>query len=246
MRFSILLAGLLPCLAWAAAPKQQAMQLFDSHRQREIALETYLPSATAACLATKNCPVALISPGYRVSHTAYSFIAQFLNQRGYFVASIAHDLPSDLALQTEGNIYANRLPLWARGAENLRFVKQELAAKYPQFAWQNLLLIGASNGGDISTLFAHQRPDMVSAVITLDHRRLALPRTNQPRILSIRASDFEADDGVLPNAKEQAQFGIQIEKIAGAKHNDMQDAGSAELKQKILSIMQQFLDAKPK
>jgi hypothetical protein len=46
-------------------------------------------------------------------------------------------------------------------------------------------------------------------------------------VLSIRASDTEADPGVLPTAEEQQEFGACIVRIAGSRHNDMYDGGVA-------------------
>ncbi|MDQ2989758.1 MAG: alpha/beta hydrolase, partial [Pseudomonadota bacterium] len=51
----------------------------------------------------------------------------------------------------------------------------------------------------------------------------------------IRASDTEADPGVLPSD------GACIVKIDGARHNDMFDGGSAQLKQTIAQTMERFL-----
>lgn len=220
---------------------QQSALLFDAVRNREIPVQIYFPTRDGECVEHRRCPVAILSGGYGSNHKAYSFIAHALNDRGYLVVSIQHELSSDAPLAFDGDLYTLRMPVWHRGVENLRFARTTLAAKYPQFNWQHLVLIGHSNGGDISALLATEQPAMVSTLITLDHRRMPLPRTFSTRVLSIRASDFDADPGVLPNSQEQSKFGMGIVKLKGAKHNDMQDGGSPELKRSILASMESFL-----
>lgn len=75
----------------------------------------------------------------------------------------------------------------------------------------------------------------MSALVTLDNRRSPLPRDKAIRVLSIRASDTMADPGVLPSE------GACIVKIDGSRHNDMSDAGSAQLKQTITQALELFL-----
>lgn len=53
-------------------------------------------------------------------------------------------------------------------------------------------------------------------------------------MLAIRASDTEADPGVRPSE------GACIVKIDGSRHNDMSDAGSAQLKQTISATLELF------
>jgi pimeloyl-ACP methyl ester carboxylesterase len=101
-----------------------------------------------------------------------------------------------------------------------------LRAVHPGYGWERVVLVGHSLGGDSSALVARESPQSVVALITLDTRRSALPRTRSPRVLSIRASDTEADPGVLPTADEQQEFGSCIVRIAGSRHNDMYDGGS--------------------
>lgn len=62
-------------------------------------------------------------------------------------------------------------------------------------------------------------------IISLDNRRMELPRTKQPRIYSLRSSDQPADEGVLPTIEEQEKFGIKIIKLPNTIHNDMNVVG---------------------
>jgi len=195
------------------------------------------------CAPARRCPVAMLSGGYGIGYLDYAFLARALNALGYLVVSIQHDLPTDAALATTGDLVALRTPAWQRGAENIRFARTVLAAEYPGFAWESVVLLGHSNGGDISAWLAHDDPGVVSALITLDHRRMPLPRAAAPRTLSIRAGDFPADPGVLPTPEEQRTFGIRIVEINGARHDDMTDAGSRKLKRAIVGQIRKFLQS---
>jgi hypothetical protein len=124
-------------------------------------------------------------------------------------------------------------------------VIDEAAPRYPQFDWQHLLLVGHSLGGDSSAQFAADNPSRVSGLISLDSRRVALPRSAGIHVLTIRASDTTADPGVLPDEEERRRYGSCVVRIEGARHNDMQDAGSEELKAGIISAIATFLAPGP-
>ena len=231
------LIGLLASLSSAARASDESgtLALFDEKRSRRIPVEIYLPSESIRCTAERRCPVAVVSAGYGVRHTSYSFIADALNDQGYLVVAVQHELPSDPPLAREGDLFALRSQAWKRGAENIRFVRSTLSAKYPFFEWEQLVLVGHSNGGDISAWLVMESPSEVAALVTLDHRRVPLPQSAFPRTLSIRASDFEADHGVLnPTAC--------IVTLGYARHNDMSDAGSPRLRSDVSSIMRSFLN----
>ncbi|MFC4655869.1 MULTISPECIES: hypothetical protein [Rheinheimera] len=200
----------------------------------------YAPPSNAPCQLQKRCAVALLSAGYGLKPGDYAFLANTLIELGYLVVAVQHELPSDPPISTSGDLFTNRLPMWQRGADNLRFVRQSLAQTDSDYDWNQLLLIGHSNGGDISALVLTQNPDFANTLVTLDHRRYPLPRDTQLKVLSIRASDFEADPGVLP--QQSAQNGSQcITTIAGSHHNDMNDYGPAPLKAEITQRLLQFL-----
>ncbi len=211
--------------------------LHDASRDREIPVAIYIPRP-----AMDTPRVALLSSGYGEQHTAYSFIAEDLMAHGFVVVAVQHELPTDLPLASAGDLFTERLPNWTRGTENLSFVLTALADEYRQYDWSGLLLVGHSNGGDISALFAHTHPDQIAAVITLDNRRYPVPRNENIRVLSVRAADFEADAGVLPSVAEESRYPIQIVKLGAARHNDMHDGGNDTLKHQISDAIRQFLD----
>ena len=223
------------------AASHSSQRLFDPARQRPIVVEVYLPEAAATCTKTHRCPTALLSAGYGIDHGHYSFAASALTELGYLVVSVQQELPSDPPLPTEGDLFAARTPNWQRGAANLRFVVQALRDTHPEFDWERPMLIGHSNGGDISAWLVRESPDFAGALVTLDSRRVPLPRTGVPRVLSIRAEDFPADDGVLPSLDERRTSGACIVTLAGAHHDEMHDGGPAALRQRIARSIRRFL-----
>ena len=55
-----------------------------------------------------DLPVVIINHGYGAKNTEYSFIANVLADKGYFVISIQHDLESDAPLPRTGNLFERR------------------------------------------------------------------------------------------------------------------------------------------
>jgi pimeloyl-ACP methyl ester carboxylesterase len=227
--------------AVAAPPRVQTITLVDANRERPVPVQLYFPANGSGCLRRKSCPVAFISPGYGMPHTSYSFIADALAAQGYFAIAVQHDLPSDPPLNAKGDLVTVRTPAWQRGAENLQFTKRELSRLYPDHDWSALTLVGHSNGGDISSLLLRDTPGFATGLITLDHRRVPLPRSDSLKVLSIRASDFEADPDVLPSESEAASTGTCIVEIPGSRHNDMADDGPSPLKAEINTLISGFL-----
>lgn len=214
--------------------------VFDQQRNRTIPIAVAAPEKVKCTIKTK-CPVALISAGYGVAHTEYSFLEKELTTQGYFVVSIAHELEQDPPLSVTGNLFETRAENWQRGTVTLKYLQKVLAKRYPNADFDRVTLVGHSNGGDISSWLANEAPNYVEQVITLDHRRVPLPRNKAIRALSIRASDYPADDGVLYTRRELNEFNGCIVKISNAKHNDMSDSGPAELKITIKEIMRTWL-----
>jgi predicted dienelactone hydrolase len=223
--------------------KTENLDLFDNTRNRSIPVTLYLPVAEMNVTRAKNTKLkfAILSHGYGMKNTEYSFIANNLAARGYLVASIQHELPGDEPPATTGKLSETRRPNWERGVQNILFVIQELRRLKPHLDFEHLLLIGHSNGGDMTMLFAEEHSKLVSKVITLDNRRMPFPRTKNPRILSLRSSDQTADAGVLPSAPEQKKFGIKIIKLEDTKHNDMWDGATEKQKREINKIISSFL-----
>lgn len=215
-------------------------ELWDASRERQIPIALYFPDRPRDCTLRRLCPVAFVSPGYGLSHTDYSFVADTLSKSGYLVVAIQHDLPTDPALSKTGNLFASRMPAWQRGAENISFVRNALSRTYTGYDWGHLVLIGHSNGGDISALALHESPTLATALVTLDNRRYPLPRDRTISILSIRGGDFEADAGVLPTAQE-SDAGTCITTIPDSRHNDMNDHGPIQLQSQISTLILQFL-----
>lgn len=108
--------------------------------------------------------------------------------------------------------------------------------------FNTITLIGQSNGGDMTALFPQKYPGVVSRIITMDNRRMALPRTKNPKVFSLRSSDQPADEGVLPTAEEQKKFNIQIIKLPNTIHNDMDNRGNSEQKKEIIEYVLRFLE----
>lgn len=246
MRTVLLLSMLLlpACTAMpegSKPPRSQSLELSDPGRGRRIAVELRFPAPRYRCTPARRCGVALLSPGYGLPHTAYSFLAERLTSIGYLVVAIQHDLPSDPSLPRGGPPYVVRMPAWKRGVANLRFVRGMLEKEHPQYDWARLALIGHSQGGDISALALHESPGFAQVLVTLDNRRHPLPRDPSIRVLSIRGSDFEADPGVLPTDAERAQSGACITRIDDARHDDMHDAGPDGLKAAIGRRVTAFL-----
>lgn len=237
----VLAALLMAGSTSAAPPRVMPMDLVDHDRGRQVPVHIYHPTPESACVPQASCPVALFSPGYGIPHTSYSFLANYVAEQGYLVIAVQHDLPSDPPLVGKGDLVTVRTPAWRRGAANLRFVKSELAQALPDYNWSDLTLIGHSNGGDISSLLLQESPKFADRLITLDHRRVALPQDPSLAVLSVRGSDFEADPEVLPSEAESRTGSICVVEIPNSRHNDMFDGGPPKLKLEIIRLIGPFL-----
>jgi dienelactone hydrolase len=232
------------CLWSCGTPKNayligtQSVTLIDSVRNRNIPIEIY----SNANPKMNNHQLVVMSTGYGSSNTEYSYIAKSLIAFGYLVVCVQHEQPSDPPIPSGENIYKLRMPTWERGVKNVEFVISAMKQKYQNIDNQKVILIGHSNGGDISMLFATLYPQKVSKVITLDHRRMPIPKVHKPSILSFRADEFEADKGVLPDSTTQKMYNIQIINLKNTKHDDLRDIGSQELKKVITDKIIQFLN----
>jgi predicted dienelactone hydrolase len=228
-----------PTIAAGVLGPPATLALFDSARQRSVPVLLYLPAPSRRPAHLK---AAIISHGYGGHNTDYSFIARDLVAHGYCVASIQHELPTDEPIPTTGNPRVVRRPNWERGVQNILFVRQTLRQKYPRVDFGQLLLVGHSNGGDMTMLCAEEHPELVQRIITLDNRRMPFPRAHRPQVLSLRSSDQAADDGVLPTPAEQQQFGITIVKLPNIIHNDMWDGATPAQRQEMSQAISRFLE----
>jgi pimeloyl-ACP methyl ester carboxylesterase len=217
--------------------RTEQLALFDPARSRSVPLALYYRDA-----AEPRPKLAVLCHGHGGQHTDYSFIARNLVAHGYFVASVQYELPGDPPLATSGNLREARRPNWEQGVQDLLFVRQALRRMHPELDMEHLLLVGHSNGGDIAMLFAHEHAERVEKVISLDNRRMPLPRTRTPRVLSLRSSDQVADEGVLPDVAEQRALGMKVIPLPGTRHDDMWDGATEAQKREINGIISAFLE----
>ena len=232
-------------LASKFAIRHETVSWLDPSRNREVmvTLAVRRDAEMKAIAGIQKLPVAIVSHGNTVRNTEYSFIANVLAARGYLVASIQHDLPSDVPLMTKpGSLYVGRLGVYERGLKNIFFALGNLKKLMPDADYDHLTLVGHSNGGDISMFFAQQHPEMVRRVVTLDNLRVPFVTSGAARILSFRSNDprFKTDPGVLPDDQTAKEAGIDIVPT-DFQHTDMSDRGPDEVKEKIQSTLDQFL-----
>lgn len=231
----LLVLMLLSVFTFKSKPKTD--QWIDDSRSRLIPVRIYPQK--------KDVPanhLIIINGGYRSTLEDYDFIAKEFSTANCLVVSIQYDLDGDPAIATTGNIYEQRLPVWKEGVKTLSYVLQRIDSLYPTFKDIKPILIGHSNGGDIATLYTTLYPEQVEALITLDHRRMPLPRISNPRILSLRAGEFQADAGVLPNIEEEKLYSLKIITYQQAKHGDFDKSGSKAFHQQFLKDISTFLD----
>lgn len=232
-------------LASKLAIRHETFAWFDSSRNRPVVVDVAVrrDAEMKAMAGILKLPVAVVSHGNTVKNTEYSFLANVLAARGYLVASIQHDLPTDTPLMTKaGSLYVGRLGVYERGMQNIFFALGEMKQAFPDADYEHLTMVGHSNGGDISMFFAQQHPDMVRRVVTLDNLRVPFVTSGAARILSFRSKDpqFKTDPGVLPDATTAKEAGIDIV-ATDFQHTDMSDRGPDTVKQKIQDTLDQFL-----
>lgn len=222
--------------------KSDSANWLDNSRNRLIPVAFYFPIVN---YKISNQQLVIISHGYGenkpFANKSYSYLTEKLASKGYYVVSIQHELPTDDLLPLTGIPQIVRRSNWERGAENILFVLNELKKINPELDFKHVNLIGHSNGGDMTVLFAYKYPKLVDKIISLDNRRMELPRTSQPKIYSLRSSDQPADEGVLPTVAEQEKFGIKIIKLPNTIHNDMNDRGNKKQKREINAYVLGFL-----
>jgi pimeloyl-ACP methyl ester carboxylesterase len=205
--------------------------LMDAARKRPVPILLY------GTLGGGRKPLAIISHGYGAHNGAYSFLANALVARGYLVASIEHlERPGDPPMVNIGNLAMLRRPVWQIGADSIGFVIMEMARRGLADTSGGAVVIGHSNGGDMTMLFATQHPEQVRVALSLDNRRMPLPRLRRPKICSLRSSDQVADAGVLPSPAEQAALGMSIV-AAAVKHDDMWDGAATEQRATMLKAV---------
>jgi hypothetical protein len=228
---------------WAI--RHETLELYDAARQRPVSVDIAVRRdyELKADNGFSRLPIAIISNGNTVRNTEYSFLANVLAARGYLVASIQQDLPSDPPLVTKiGMPYVGRRDIYMRCEANILFVLGELQKREPHAEYDHLTLVGHSNGGDVSMYFAHQHPELVSKVVTLDNLRVPFVLSDRMKILSFRSKDpnFKTDPGVLPSPEAARARGVDIVNT-GALHTELSDRGPASVKEKIQATLDKFL-----
>jgi len=228
---------------WAI--RHETLNLYDKARQRPVAVDLAVRRdyEMKADNGFGKLPIAFISNGNTVKNTEYSFLANALAARGYLVASIQQDLPTDPPLMTKvGELYVGRKEVYMRCEANILFVLGELQKMQPNADYDHLTLVGHSNGGDVAMYVAHQHPELVSKVITLDNLRVPFVLSKNLKILSFRSKDpnFRTDPGVLPSAAQAKKDSIDIINT-GALHTELSDRGPDSVKEKIQATLDKFL-----
>jgi hypothetical protein len=228
---------------WAI--RHETLNLFDATRQRPVSVDLAVRRdyEMKANNGLWKLPVAIISNGNTVRNTEYSFLANVLAARGYLVASIQQDLPTDPPLMTVvGQPYVGRRPVYLRCEANILFVLDQLQKIQPNAYYNHITLVGHSNGGDVSMYVAKQHPELVSKVVTLDNLRVPFVLSKRLKILSFRSKDpnFRTDPGVLPTAAQAKSDDIDIVNT-GALHTDLSDRGPDSVKERIQATLNRFL-----
>jgi hypothetical protein len=227
---------------WAI--RQEALDFFDTARSRPVSVEITVlrDSEMRADAGLITLPVAILSQGNTVKNTEYSFLADVLAARGYLVASIQHDLPTDVPLVTQsGALYVGRLPAYERSEQNIFFAINELKKIQPHADYGSLTMIGHSNGGDISMFFAQEHPELVRMIVTLDNLRVPCLMSGKTKILLFRSNDWKPDPGVVPSDIQSRNAGITVVRT-NSPHVEMSDRGADRFKDSIGSALDQFLN----
>src|SRR5580658_4364936 len=236
--------GYFTASKWAIHHK--TLTLFDPQRtDRPVAVDIAVRrdkewEATAEMI---TLPVVILSHGNTVKFTEYSFLANVFAARGYMVVSIQHDLDTDEPMVTKvGEQYVGRGMQYNRGIANIIFIIDELKKIQPNADYHHLLMMGHSNGGDISMYFAKRHPDLIKKVVTLDNLRVPFVTDGKFKILSFRSKDpvFKADPGVVPDDEICKKAGITVIRTA-YQHNELSDRGPDEVKTSIQAILDKFL-----
>jgi hypothetical protein len=225
--------------------RHETLDLFDAARQRPVSVDLAVRRdyEMKADDGYWKLPVAIISNGNTVKNTEYSFLANVFAARGYLVASIQQDLPTDPPLMTKvGMPYVGRRGVYEKGEANILFVLEQLKKLQPNADYDHLTLVGHSNGGDTAMYFAMEHPELVSKVVTLDNLRVPFVLRDKMKILSFRSKDpnFQTDPGVLPTPQQAKADGIDIIHTE-FQHTWLSDRGPDSAKERIQATLDEFL-----
>ena len=226
--------------------RHETLNLYDNARQRSVPVDLAVrwDYEMKANDGFWKLPVVIISNGNTVRNTEYAFLANVFAARGYLVASIQQDLPTDPPLVTKvGLPYVGRLAVYQKGEANILFVLDALRKLKPRADYAHLTLVGHSNGGDTAMYFALQHSDQVSKVITLDNLRVPFVLHHKLKILSFRSKDphFVTDPGVLPTPEQAKGEALNIIQTP-FQHTWMSDRGPEIAKERIQTTLGRFLE----
>lgn len=229
---------------WAI--RHETLTFHDTARNRPVAVNIAVrrDKEMQAYAGMRQLPVAILNHGNTVRFTEYSFLANVFAARGYMAVSIQHDLDTDAPLVTKvGEPYVGRLPVYERGIANIMFAIEQLKTIQPNSNYDQLTMVGHSNGGDISMYFAKLNPDRIKKIVTLDNLRVPFLTEGKFRILSFRSEDpvFKPDPGVVPDDEICDALGITVVKT-GYQHVDMSDRGPDNVKSRIQGLLDKFLE----
>jgi hypothetical protein len=239
---ALTVAGYIAMSKWGI--HHESLDLFDAARQRPVTVDVAVRTdyEMKANAGITRLPIAVVSNGNTVKNTEYSFLANAFAARGYLVASIQQDLPTDPPLVTKvGEPYVGRLGVYKKGEANILFVLDQLKTLHPNADYDHLTLVGHSNGGDTAMYFAKEHPNRVAQVVTLDNLRVPFVIRDKLKILSFRSDDpqFKTDPGVLPPSLAKPD-GIDIIKTQ-FQHTWMSDRGPESAKERIQATLDKFL-----
>ena len=225
--------------------RHETLNWFDEARQRPVSVDLAVRRdyEMKADDGYWKLPVAIFSNGNTVKNTEYSFLANVFAARGYLVASIQQDLPTDPPLMTKvGMPYVGRRGVYEKGEANILFVLEQLKKLQPNADYDHLTLVGHSNGGDTAMYFAKEHPELVSKVVTLDNLRVPFVLRDKMKILSFRSKDpnFQTDPGVLPTPQQAKADSIDIIHTE-FQHTWLSDRGPDSAKERIQATLDQFL-----
>jgi dienelactone hydrolase len=225
--------------------RHETLNWFDEARQRPVSVDLAVRRdyEFKANDGDRRLPVAIISNGNTVKSTEYSFLANVFAARGYLVASVQQDLPTDPPLMTTmGSPYVGRQGVYEKGEANILFVLKQLKKMQPNADYSHLTMVGHSNGGDTAMYFAKEHPELVSKVVTLDNLRVPFVLSDKLKILSFRSKDpeFKTDPGVLPTSQQAKADGIDIISTP-FQHTWLSDRGPDSAKERIQATLDKFL-----
>lgn len=228
--------------------RHETLNFFDEARQRPVSVDLAVRRdyEMKADDGYWKLPVAVISNGNTVKNTEYSFLANVFAARGYLVASIQQDLPTDPPLMTKvGLPYVGRTGVYEKGEANILFVLRQLKKLQPNADYSHLTMVGHSNGGDTAMYFAKEHPELVSKIVTLDNLRVPFVLSHKMKILSFRSKDpnFVTDPGVLPTPQQAKADDIDIIRTQ-FQHTEMSDRGPPSVKERIQATLDEFLGGK--